>query len=204
MNQQDWKLIKQIKELVQNLPPLSIPPKNCAMVLEADGCMEGWGGVIKWKPKIKDPRSMEKPCAYARMEKRPRTDDAVEAGSAANNLLPSHELCMQYSRLAKRRHPVHRITHEAPETSRPMSEEEHSTIGVQMRAIEAELSNRLETALANLQFLLEIKELACQSSSTNDNAWGDKLPAVKEDRQHLQWISQASAHLASQIRKNHI
>ncbi|KAF3782222.1 Polyprotein P3 [Nymphaea thermarum] len=54
LNEQDWRLIKQIKEQVQNLPPLSIPPPNCFI-----------GGVCKWKPMKNDPRTAEKPCAYA-------------------------------------------------------------------------------------------------------------------------------------------
>lgn len=65
MKESDWKLVKQIKEQVQNLPDLDIAPEDCHIILETDGCMEGWGGVCKWKPKKKDPRSMEKVCAYA-------------------------------------------------------------------------------------------------------------------------------------------
>ena len=65
MKESDWKLVKQIKEQIQNLPDLDIAPEDCHIILETDGCMEGWGGVCKWKPKRKDPRSMEKVCAYA-------------------------------------------------------------------------------------------------------------------------------------------
>ncbi|KAF3772020.1 Polyprotein P3 [Nymphaea thermarum] len=64
-NQQDWALVRQVKEHVQNLPALTIPPTKCFIVLETDGCMEGWGGICKWKLQKYDPRSMEKPCAYA-------------------------------------------------------------------------------------------------------------------------------------------
>ncbi|KAF3787427.1 Polyprotein P3 [Nymphaea thermarum] len=63
--QQDWTLVKQIKEQVQNLPALTIPPTKCFIILETDGCMEGWGGICKWRPQKYDSRSMEKPCAYA-------------------------------------------------------------------------------------------------------------------------------------------
>ncbi|KAF3779472.1 Polyprotein P3 [Nymphaea thermarum] len=58
-------LVKQIKEQFQQLPALSIPPTKCFIILETDGCMEGWGGICKWKPQKYDSRSMEKPCAYA-------------------------------------------------------------------------------------------------------------------------------------------
>nr|WOJ52281.1 polyprotein [Fig badnavirus 1] len=65
MNAQDWKLVAQIKEEVQKLPDLELPPEDCFIILETDGCMTGWGGICKWKPKRNDPRRMEKVCAYA-------------------------------------------------------------------------------------------------------------------------------------------
>ncbi|GJV41556.1 Orf y [Tanacetum coccineum] len=39
----DYELVRKIKEQVQNLPDLEIPPENAHIVLETDGCMEGWG-----------------------------------------------------------------------------------------------------------------------------------------------------------------
>ncbi|KAJ4782008.1 polyprotein, partial [Rhynchospora pubera] len=61
----DYELIRKIKEKVQNLPDLELPPTESYIILETDGCMEGWGGICKWKPKKHDPRSIEKICAYA-------------------------------------------------------------------------------------------------------------------------------------------
>lgn len=61
----DWKLIRQIKLLVQNLPDLELPPTDAYIIIETDGCMEGWGAVCKWKPKRFDPKPTEKICAYA-------------------------------------------------------------------------------------------------------------------------------------------
>jgi hypothetical protein len=61
----DYQLISHIKELVQHLPDLELPPQQSYIILETDGCMEGWGGVCKWKAKRNDPRSAEKICAYA-------------------------------------------------------------------------------------------------------------------------------------------
>ncbi|KAG6468385.1 hypothetical protein ZIOFF_073061 [Zingiber officinale] len=65
MNTQDWKIIEQIKQQVQNLPDLEIPPPNAIILLETDGCMEGWGGICKWKTSKGEPRTSEKICAYA-------------------------------------------------------------------------------------------------------------------------------------------
>ncbi|GKC30148.1 ORFIII-like polyprotein [Tanacetum coccineum] len=45
----DYELVKKIKEQVQNLLDLEIPPENAYIVLETDGCMERWGGIVKWK-----------------------------------------------------------------------------------------------------------------------------------------------------------
>ncbi|GJY38755.1 putative polyprotein [Tanacetum coccineum] len=48
-----------------SLPDLEIPPENAYIILEIDGCMEGWGGIVKWKKNKGDPRSSEKISAYA-------------------------------------------------------------------------------------------------------------------------------------------
>jgi Reverse transcriptase (RNA-dependent DNA polymerase) len=61
----DYQLIDKIKELVQSLPDLELPPQGTYIVLETDGCMEGWGRICKWKKQKFDPRSSEKICAYA-------------------------------------------------------------------------------------------------------------------------------------------
>ncbi|GKC19027.1 Orf y [Tanacetum coccineum] len=61
----DYELVKKIKEQVQNLPDLEIPPENAYIILETNGCMEGWGGIVKWKKSKEDPRSSERICAYA-------------------------------------------------------------------------------------------------------------------------------------------
>ena len=61
----DYELIQQIKKKVQELPDIEVPPEDAYIILETDGCMEGWGGVVKWKKKKDDPRSYERVCAYA-------------------------------------------------------------------------------------------------------------------------------------------
>ncbi|KAG6507943.1 hypothetical protein ZIOFF_033298 [Zingiber officinale] len=64
LNQQDWDLIHQVKEKVKQLPDLEIPSPVCYVILEVDGCMDGWGGICKWKKQKFDPISSEKICAY--------------------------------------------------------------------------------------------------------------------------------------------
>ncbi|GJY08086.1 ORFIII-like polyprotein [Tanacetum coccineum] len=61
----DYELVRKIKEQVQNYPDLEIPLENAYIILETDGCMEGWGGIVKWKKSKEDPRSSERICAYA-------------------------------------------------------------------------------------------------------------------------------------------
>ncbi|GKB65346.1 Orf y [Tanacetum coccineum] len=61
----DYELVRKIKEQVQNLLDLEIPPENAYIILETDGCMEGWGGIVKWKKCKEDPRSSERIYAYA-------------------------------------------------------------------------------------------------------------------------------------------
>ncbi|KAG6510263.1 hypothetical protein ZIOFF_028272 [Zingiber officinale] len=65
MNTQDWALVEKVKSMVKSLPDLAIPPANFFVIIESDGCMEGWGGVLKWKPQKFDPKSSELICAYA-------------------------------------------------------------------------------------------------------------------------------------------
>nr|AYH52631.1 ORF3 [Dioscorea bacilliform AL virus 2] len=65
MNIEDWKLVNKVKEIIQKLPDLTLPPAQCYILIESDGCMEGWGGVCKWKPSKFDPKAEEKICAYA-------------------------------------------------------------------------------------------------------------------------------------------
>ncbi|GKB44891.1 hypothetical protein Tco_0889833, partial [Tanacetum coccineum] len=52
------RMLKIYKDngLVQNLLDFEIPPENAYIILETDGCMEGWGGIVKWKKSKGDPR----------------------------------------------------------------------------------------------------------------------------------------------------
>nr|QIM56922.1 ORF3 polyprotein [Cacao swollen shoot virus] len=64
-NKADRDLIKQILNLIRNLPPLDLPPAGAHIVIESDGCMSGWGGVCKWKPAKSDPKRTERICSHA-------------------------------------------------------------------------------------------------------------------------------------------
>ncbi|KAG6513895.1 hypothetical protein ZIOFF_024232 [Zingiber officinale] len=65
MNAQDWRLIREVKAMIQNLPDLTIPPEKCFVIIEADGCMDGWGGILKWKQQKYDSKASEQISAYA-------------------------------------------------------------------------------------------------------------------------------------------
>ncbi|KAL4582480.1 hypothetical protein LXL04_007030 [Taraxacum kok-saghyz] len=65
MKPSDYEIIRNIKQKVQTLPDLQIPPEEAYIIIETDGCMEGWGGICKWKGRKEDPRKDEKICAYA-------------------------------------------------------------------------------------------------------------------------------------------
>ncbi|GJY84041.1 Orf y [Tanacetum coccineum] len=74
----NYELDKKIKEQVKNLPDLEIPPENAYIILEIVGCMEGWGGIVKWKKCKEDPRSSERICACT-SEKFSTTQSTIDA-----------------------------------------------------------------------------------------------------------------------------
>ncbi|KAG6493324.1 hypothetical protein ZIOFF_048306 [Zingiber officinale] len=87
LNNQDWALVKRIKKLIQTLPDLKVPPEECFIILETDGCMEGWGGICKWKRCKFDPRTTEKVCAYASGKfNPPKSTIDVEIHAVMNSL----------------------------------------------------------------------------------------------------------------------
>jgi hypothetical protein len=64
-NREDRKLLSSIIEQIKNLPDLELPPQDSHIIIESDGCMNGWGGICKWKSGESDPRSTERICAFA-------------------------------------------------------------------------------------------------------------------------------------------
>ncbi|ACB14296.1 polyprotein, partial [Pineapple bacilliform ER virus] len=39
MNKRDWEIVQKIKQLVENLPELELPPEGTTIIIESDGCM---------------------------------------------------------------------------------------------------------------------------------------------------------------------
>ncbi|UYC36391.1 polyprotein [Black pepper virus B] len=61
----DWDLIKRIKSMIQQLPPLELPPPGSYIIIETDGCIDGWGGIAKWRPTKGSSRNEEKIFSYS-------------------------------------------------------------------------------------------------------------------------------------------
>lgn len=57
-------MVKQIKGIIKKLHPLILPTPNSYIIIETDGCLEGWGGILKWKHLEKSSPSQEKIARY--------------------------------------------------------------------------------------------------------------------------------------------
>ncbi|KAG6507915.1 hypothetical protein ZIOFF_033268 [Zingiber officinale] len=109
------QLQRQLDESPQsstNFLYLAIPPEECFIILETDGCMEGWGGICKWKRKKDDPRTEEKICAYASGNPSggnndPASEEAQYQGIPAPE--GPYQLLDQYEELSRSRMPNPRI-----------------------------------------------------------------------------------------------
>lgn len=87
LNREDWKLIRSIKTMVQNLPKLSIPPEDAYVIIQSDGSMNGWGGICLWKKAKSDPRVTEQVCRYASGKfDRPKSTIDAEIYGVMNSL----------------------------------------------------------------------------------------------------------------------
>ena len=64
-NSEDIKLVKKIKEAVKNIKPLELPLVTDYIIIEVDGCKEGWGAILLSKPNKYSPKDTEKICSYA-------------------------------------------------------------------------------------------------------------------------------------------
>uniref|UniRef100_A0A251RXY7 Putative enzymatic polyprotein n=1 Tax=Helianthus annuus TaxID=4232 RepID=A0A251RXY7_HELAN len=64
-NSEDIKLVKEIKMAIKNIKPLELPLVTDYIIIETDGCKEGWGAVLLCKPSKYSPKQEEKICAYA-------------------------------------------------------------------------------------------------------------------------------------------
>jgi deoxyuridine 5'-triphosphate nucleotidohydrolase len=64
-NQEDIRLVQKLKELVNDLPDLSLPLDTDYIIIESDGSFEGWGAVLKAKPHKYSEAKEEKICGYS-------------------------------------------------------------------------------------------------------------------------------------------
>jgi ribonuclease HI len=64
-NSEDIKLVKIIKDKVEDLKPLELPLDDRYFIIETDASKEGWGAILKQKPNKYSPKSEEKICRYA-------------------------------------------------------------------------------------------------------------------------------------------
>ena len=61
----DIKLVKVIKETVKNIKSLELPLVTDYIIIEVDGCKEGWGVIILCKSDKYNPKDTKKICSYA-------------------------------------------------------------------------------------------------------------------------------------------
>ncbi|GAB4853308.1 hypothetical protein Ancab_040598 [Ancistrocladus abbreviatus] len=64
LNQEDRKLIQQVKHLVTTLPKLKLPLDTDYLIIETDGSSEGWGAILKSKPHKYANKNTEQLCRY--------------------------------------------------------------------------------------------------------------------------------------------
>ncbi|KAG6510566.1 hypothetical protein ZIOFF_028591 [Zingiber officinale] len=205
MNSHDWALVHKIKKMITDLPDLAIPPEECYIILETDGCMEGWGGVCKWKPHRYDPKTEEKICAYASGKYNPikstidaeiyATMDSDGEGSSSTNPdrrstittpgkaqyegIPSpsgpYPLLEQYAELAN-----------SGRTS-ILHPEEHDKRS-HMADIEWTVSRNIINSLRELELICQVKETDFRRRNHHEGQstyWKDALTAVTKARLDL-------------------
>ncbi|KAL4579631.1 hypothetical protein LXL04_015785 [Taraxacum kok-saghyz] len=63
-NQEDVKLVQTLKEKIKNLPELALPLDTDYLIIETDGCSQGWGAVLCCKPNKFSEKSLERICRY--------------------------------------------------------------------------------------------------------------------------------------------
>ncbi|PKU66606.1 putative mitochondrial protein [Dendrobium catenatum] len=64
-NREDVLLVQKIKDLVSKLPELTLPVDSDYLIIESDGCEQGWGGTLIRKPNKFYNKSEERICRYA-------------------------------------------------------------------------------------------------------------------------------------------
>lgn len=64
-NQEDVKLVQQLKNEIKFLPELALPLDTDYLIIETDGCSRGWGAILLCKPHKYADKSSEKICRYS-------------------------------------------------------------------------------------------------------------------------------------------
>lgn len=64
-NRKDIEVVQQVKQLVKNLPKLSLPLDSDYLIIQTDGCESGWGGILLRKKNKYAPKNTEEICRYA-------------------------------------------------------------------------------------------------------------------------------------------
>lgn len=64
-NSEDIKLVQKIKDEVKKIKPLELPLTTDYIIIECDGCKNGWGAVLKCKPSKYSDKTTERIAAYA-------------------------------------------------------------------------------------------------------------------------------------------
>ncbi|KAG6476317.1 hypothetical protein ZIOFF_065556 [Zingiber officinale] len=193
MNFQDLELIRKIKKIIKELPDLSIPPNDCFIIIEADGCMEGWGGICKWKPK----KTMDS-CGEGSSNTSPdRGSLTTDQGQTQFDGIPTpsgpYELLQQYEELAC----------DTGKTS-IYNQEEHDKRS-HMADIEWTATKHILSSIRELELICQLKESDFRKRSHyqgQDTYWQKALPAVNEARIELFKVFIHMQRIAQLIRKN--
>ncbi|KAG6493294.1 hypothetical protein ZIOFF_048273 [Zingiber officinale] len=158
MNSHDWALIHKIKKVITDLPDLAIPPEQCYIILETDGCMEGWGVICKWNPQKYDAKSEEKICAYASGKYSP-IKSTIDAE-------------------------IHTVMNSMDRRTSILHPEEHDKRS-HMTDIEWATSRNVINNLRELELICQVKENDFKRRSHYEGQstyWKDALPAVTKAR----------------------
>ena len=93
-NQEDIKLVQTLKEKIKNLPELALPLDTDYLIIETDGCSQGWGAVLYCKPNKFSEKRLERICGYnSGKYKEKRNISSIDAELLAiNYALDSFEL----------------------------------------------------------------------------------------------------------------
>ena len=93
-NVEDDKQIIKVKQAVTNLPDLKLPLDTDYLIIECDGCEEGWGAILKSKPNKYSPKTEEQICRYGSGQYRERrlTSSIDQEILAVNYALDSFRL----------------------------------------------------------------------------------------------------------------